>query len=93
MFFYFIYIFTVLAVLKLFGIPTTAIQKCKKLNIPLSENEIHLDDNHPLPEVLNYDILEIKPYLNSAAWTKVTNAGIYVRHCKLCIVYAEQLMC
>ena len=70
--------------LKFFGILTKTIQMLeKKATCKLiSEDEIHLDEDHPPPEALNYDISQVKPLLSSAAWIKVENSGI----CCLCII-------
>lgn len=40
----------------------------------ISEKDIHLDEDHPQAEALNYSIVSIKPYLNVEAWEKVTTS-------------------
>ena len=64
--------------LKFFGIITKTIQMLENKDTCelISEDEIHLDEDHPPPEALNYDISKVKPFLSSAAWMKVENSGI-----------------
>ena len=40
----------------------------------ISEKDIHLDEDHPQAEALNYSIVSIKPYLNVETWKKVTTS-------------------
>lgn len=68
------YLIIVQELLEAFGVSTRVIKRTMETKAVISEKDIHLGEDHPPAEALNYSIISIKPYLNVEAWKKVTTS-------------------